>query len=99
MSKTTYGSLDDLSTNEELDGCTKLDTLFGKTLEIKSFDLIQVGANDCAVIKLVDGTKISSFGKVILDQLKLMTDQLNRGVVFKVRPVKVKNYYKFEEVE
>ena len=96
---TTYGSLDDLSTNEELDDCVKLDTLFGKTIAVKSYDLIQIGANECAVIKTEDGKKISSFGKVIIDQLKLMTDQLNRGVVFKVRPVKVKNYYKFEEVE
>ena len=43
--------------------------------------------------------KVSSFSKVIIDQLKLMTDGLNQGLVFKVRAIKEKNYYKFEEVE
>ena len=96
---TKYGSLNELASNPELENAVKLDTLFGDTLEIKSFNIISVGANDCVIIETVDGKKISSFSKVIIDQLKLMIDGLNKGLVFKVRAVKEKNYYKFEEVE
>ena len=96
---TKYGSLNELASNPELENAVKLDTLFGDTLEVKSFNIISVGANDCVIIETVDGKKISSFSKVIIDQLKLMIDGLNQGLVFKVRAVKEKNYYKFEEVE
>ena len=96
---TKYGSLNELASNPELENAVKLDTLFGDKLEIKSFNIISVGANDCVIFETVDGKKISSFSKVIIDQLKLMTDGLNQGLVFKVRAVKEKNYYKFDEVE
>lgn len=93
-----YGSLNSLATNPELDDAVKLDTLFGQTIEISAYDVIDVGSNQCALIKSDHG-KISSFSKVILDQLKLMSDELAEGTIFKVRAVKEKNYYKFEEVE
>jgi len=93
-----FGKLTDLSTSPELEDAVKLDTLFGQIIEIKSFLVIQVGANDCAVIESDKG-KISSFSKVIIDQLRLMESDLKDGVHFKVRPVKEKNYYKFEDAE
>ena len=94
----TFGKLADLSTNPELEDAVKLDTLFGKPIIVSAFDIIQVGANDCVLMKTDQG-KISSFSKVIIDQLKLMQPELEKGVKFKVRPVKEKNYYKFEDVE
>ena len=96
---TKYGSLNELASNPELENAVKLDTLFGDTLEVKSYDIISVGANQCAIFETVDGKTVSSFSKVIIYQLKLMTDGLNKGLVFKVRAIKEKNYYKFEEVE
>ena len=94
-----YGSLNELSTSPELDEAVKLDTLFGKELTVKNFITIQVGANDCAIFETTDHGKVSSFSKVIIDQLSKMKADLDAGVWFKVRAVKEKNYYKFEEVE
>lgn len=93
-----YGSLNDLAINPELEDAVKLDTLFGQAIEIQSFDVIQVGTNECALMK-TDKGKISSFSKVIIDQLNLMKEDLAKGTWFKVRPVKEKNYYKFEQVD
>ena len=98
MTTQKYGNLNELTTNPELEDAVKLDTLFGQPIEIQSFDVIQVGANDCAIMK-TDKGKISSFSKVIIDQLKLMQPDLEKGIWFKVRPVKEKNYYKFEHVD
>ena len=94
----TFGKLADLSTNPELEDAVKLDTLFGKAVIVEGFDIIKVGANDCVLMKTDQG-KISSFSKVIIDQLNLMKPELEKGIKFKVRPVKEKNYYKFEDVE
>ena len=95
---TKYSSLNSLASNPELENAVKLDTLFGDTLDVKGFNLIQVGANECAIIDSDKG-KVSTFSKVIIDQLRLMIDGFNQGLHFKVRAVKEKNYYKFEEVE
>ena len=95
---TKYGKLNDLASSPELEDASRLDEHFGKTLEIQSFITVQVGANECAVIQTDQG-KISSFSKVIIDQLNLMKADLEAKVVFKVRPVKEKNYYKFEQVD
>ena len=98
MPEQKYGSLDDLNKDERLDGATKLVDHLNETLEIKQYDLFDIGKMPVAVIQCDKG-KISTFSGPIIDSLKKMTDQLNRGQIFKVRAVKIKNYYKFEEVK
>ena len=101
MTTQKYGNLNDLTEPPpELEDAVKLDTLFGQVLEVTSFDtIVKVGANDCAIFRTNNGLKISSFSKVIIDQLKLMQPDLEKQIWFKVRPVKEKNYYKFEHVD
>ena len=84
-------------TNPELDECTKLDELFGQNLTLKGSHNIQVGANPCAIIETEEKGKVSSFSKVILDQLDKMKPEFEKGSVFKVKAVKKKNYYMFED--
>lgn len=85
-------------TNPELEECTKLDELFDKPMTIKASHEIQVGDNKCAIIETQEHGKVSSFSKVILDQLDKMKPDFKNGSVFKVKAVKKKNYYMFEDI-
>lgn len=87
--------------NEELESCDgKLQDLYlGKQIVIKSFNLAQIGANQCAIITTADGKKVSTFSAVIIDQLKAMeNDFLNQGTVVNAKLVKEKQYFKFVDV-
>ena len=90
--------------NPKLEEAKPLTDHFGTEITISGFENIgKVGANDCVIIESEVG-KLSSFSGVIIDQLKSMQSNekhmdFDHGFTFKVRFVKEKQYYKFEDVE
>lgn len=90
MSK--VAKISDTTSNPELDECKKLDEMFDKKITISGFHTIQVGANECAIID-TDLGKLSSFSKVIIDQLGKMKPDFDAKNVFKAKATKKKNYY------
>ena len=91
-------------TNPKLEEAKPLTDHFGNNLTIKGFENIgKIGANECVIID-TDVGKLSSFSGVIMDQLKVMQTNeagkdFDHGYTFVVRPVKEKQYFKFEDVE
>lgn len=77
---------------------------FGEELTISGYEKIgKIGANECFIVK-TDIGKLSTFSEVIADQLAEMQSNekkmdFDHGFTFKVRFVKEKQYYKFEDTE
>tara|TARA_R110002020_G_scaffold303794_2_gene519239 strand:+ start:78 stop:377 length:300 start_codon:yes stop_codon:yes gene_type:complete len=93
-----YVTLAECNTNPELEQCTKLEEHMNNPLIVKSFDVIPVGENDCAIIE-TDKGKVSSFSTVIISQLKTCKEQLDQGKKLKLIPTKEKNYHKFVDLD
>ena len=89
--------------NPKLEKAKPLTDHFGKELTVTAYENIgKVGANECVIIESDQG-KLSTFSGVIIDQLKAMQSNevkkdFDHGFSFKVRFVKEKQYYKFEDV-
>jgi hypothetical protein len=93
-----FQTLAEANKNPELDNAKPLKEFLKEVLIVESFDLIEVGENQCAVIK-TDRGLVSSFSKVIIDQLGKLNTGFEAGKKAKLRPVQEKNYHKFEDVE
>ena len=93
-----FQTLAEANKNPELENCKPLKEFLNEILIIENFDLIEVGENKCAVIK-TDRGLISSFSKVIIDQLGKLKPGFDEGKKVKVKPVQEKQYHKFEDVE
>ena len=61
-----FQTLAEANKNPELENSKPLKEFINEILIIENFDLIEVGENNCAVIK-TDRGLISSFSKVIID--------------------------------
>ena len=93
-----FQTLAEANKNPELDNAKPLKEFLKEILIVESFDLIEVGENKCAVIK-TDRGLVSSFSKVIIDQLGKLSAGFETGKKAKLRPVQEKNYHNFEDVE
>jgi len=93
-----FQTLAEANKNPELDNAKPLKEFLKEVLIVESFDLIEVGENQDAVIK-TDRGLFSSFSKDIIDQLGKLNTGFEAGKKAKLRPVQEKNYHKFEDVE
>ena len=93
-----FQTLAEANKNPELDNAKPLKEFLKEILIVESFDLIELGENKCAVIK-TDRGLVSSFSKVIIDQLGKLKPGFEDGKKVKVKPVQEKQYHKFEDVE
>ena len=93
-----FVTLAEVSQNKELEETEPLKNFLKEILIVESFDVIDVGENKCAIIK-TDRGLVSSFSKVIIDQLGKLAPSFQEGKVCKLRPIQFKQYHKFEDVE
>ena len=89
--------------NPALEESKPLADFLGNDLVIEGYENIgKIGANECVIVR-TDKGKLSSFSGVVIDQLKSMQSNeakkdFDHGFTFKVRFVKEKQYYKFEDL-
>jgi hypothetical protein len=93
-----FTTLAEANKSPELEDSEKLDQFMNQILVIESFDVIDVGENKCCIMK-TDKGKISSFSKVIFDQLHSLKSSFDEGKKARLKPVMEKRYHKFEDVE
>jgi len=93
-----FVTLAEANKSPELDNSKKLGEYMKEIIILEGYDVIVVGENQCAIMK-TDRGQVSSFSKVIIDQLSKMRPYFEQGKKFKVRPVTEKRYHKFEDVE
>ncbi len=90
-----FQTLAEANKNPELENSKPLKEFINEILIIESFDLIEVGENKIKT----DRGQVSSFSKVIIDQLGKLKPGFDEGKKVKVKPVQEKQYHKFEDVE